>query len=109
MKLIFSVSIIALGVATGAFAQTGNSASPLVTLAASTSILAPDWTLPSPCNSGAMVALASSSGGLVSAGLPNAEGHADANQVDYKCAGNARSGKPDMPVATPSRGKSDGR
>jgi len=109
MKLILSVSIVALGAATGALAQTGNGDSPLVTLAASAPALAPDWILPSPCNSGAMVALASGTGGLYSPGLANTDEHAGMGHVDYKCAGNARSRWPDTPPATPAGGKSNRR
>jgi hypothetical protein len=74
-------------------------------LAAAAPAVTPDLSLPSPCNLGAMVALASSSDRL-SPDLLNARDSDRGRLVDYKCAGNARPpGPADTPPVMPPTGK----
>jgi hypothetical protein len=76
MKRIIVVSIVSLGLLTGASPWPPISPSP---------------SLPSPCNLGAMVALASSSDTLVRSERATAAMPADERLADYKCAGDVPS------------------
>jgi hypothetical protein len=85
MKPIIIISLVSLGLMTGALAQTPNGPSPTIPYMAVASVATPDLGLPSPCNTGVMIALASGSAGL-SPDLLNSDGSDRGQLVDYKCA-----------------------
>jgi hypothetical protein len=96
MKSIVAVSILSLGLATGAFARAPDDLLPALASAAPVPVTAPDWNLPSPCNLGAWELLASNADRLVWS--PTGEAAEGAQLVDYKCA----SSEPVRPSLDPS-------
>jgi hypothetical protein len=104
MKTILAVSIMSLGLVTGALGRTPDVLSPSTPYASSAPITAPDWNLPSPCNMGRLELLASSTMGLVL--QSNADENDGAQPVDFKCAGNTQPRNPAVgPTTTHPSGK----
>jgi hypothetical protein len=85
MKHAFIVTLVSLGLTTGALAQTSNGPSPSIPYAVAARSATPDLSLPSPCNTGVMIALGSGSVS-VSPDVLNFGGSDRAQLVDYKCA-----------------------
>jgi hypothetical protein len=85
MKHAFIVTLVSLGLTTGALAQTSNGSLPSIPYAVAARSATPDLSLPSPCNTGMMIALASGSVS-VSPDVLDTGSSDGAQLVDYKCA-----------------------
>jgi len=94
MKTGLIVCAMTLGLATGALARPPEFPSPFWPSGPSLPIAMPDLTLPSPCNSRAMVVLASRSDAAASPDLNIPEETGVATLADYKCADSVPPAKP---------------
>jgi hypothetical protein len=95
MQPLIVASILALGLVTGALAQTSNEFSPARPNGPSVPMNKPDATLPSPCGLGPTVAAVANFDALDPAptlpDLPTAGRPEGVRLVELLCAGNARS------------------
>jgi hypothetical protein len=86
MKIALIACTLSLGLATGAFARPSEFPSPWLPSGAPLPIALPELTLPSPCNSGAVVVLASRSDDEALPDLNNPGETGVGTLADYKCA-----------------------
>jgi hypothetical protein len=94
MKTSLIALVMALGLATGALARASDLPWLPVASGSSLPISTPDLTLPSPCNSGAVVVLAARPDEESSPDATTSDESGVSNLADYKCADNPAPGKP---------------